>query len=219
MTGHMAKDKNKGKAQNKSQDRDKAGEEEKQEVSSPQLLYRLERLVRLLRAEGHAGGLNPAQWEALRYLSRANRFSNSPIALTAYLDATKGTVSQTVMALERKGLIAKGPREGEKRSIALSLTDAGRASLSADPLNDLVPALDAVGAKGRRRMARAADEIIAAESSRRSLESFGSCPSCRFYREKSGEHPSCMYFEQELTTEDIKRLCVAHVRRLPSPTM
>lgn len=199
----MAKDKQKEK------DRD----EGKEEVSSGELLYRLERLARLLRAEGHAGGLNPAQWEALRYLSRANRFSNSPIALTAYLDATKGTVSQTVKALERKGLIAKSPRPGEKRSIILSLTEKGRATLASDPLLQLSGTLEAVAGKGRRRMARVADEILAAESVRRKLQSFGSCRSCRFFRESSAQGAMCMAFEQPLTAADMRLVCVAHVER------
>jgi DNA-binding MarR family transcriptional regulator len=201
----MAKDKSKNK------------EKDKESVGSAELLYRLERLARLLRAEGHTGGLNPAQWEALRYLSRANRFSNSPIALTAYLDATKGTVSQTVMALARKGLIAKGPRAGEKRSIALMLTEKGRESLNADPLAQMAKALDSVGGKARRRMAKTADEILAAEGTRRKLQSFGSCPNCRFFRESSEQGAFCMAFEQPLTAEDIRRICVAHVPRGAKP--
>lgn len=201
----MAKDKSKNK------------DKDKESVGSAELLYRLERLARLLRAEGHAGGLNPAQWEALRYLSRANRFSNSPIALTAYLDATKGTVSQTVMALERKGLIAKGPREGEKRSITLAVTDKGREALASDPLLQMTEALEAVGGKSRRRMAKTADEILAAEGTRRKLQSFGSCPTCRFFRESSEQGAFCMAFEQPLGAEDIRRICVAHVPRGAKP--
>src|ERR1700754_3675828 len=93
----------------------------------------LERLARLMRAADFGDGLNPAQWEALRYLARANRFSNSPGALTRYLGATKGTVSQTVKSLERKSLIAKSGRADEKRSVALGLTDKGRGMLARDP--------------------------------------------------------------------------------------
>lgn len=203
----MAKDKSKSKDKGK----------DKESISSAELLYRLERLARLVRAEGHAGGLNPAQWEALRYLSRANRFSNSPIALTAYLDATKGTVSQTVKALERKGLIAKGPRAGEKRSIVLSVTDKGREALKSDPLAQMTESLDAVGGKSRRRMAKTADEILAAEGTRRKLQSFGSCPSCRFFRESSEQGAMCMAFEQPLSKQDMQLICVSHVERGAKP--
>ena len=81
----------------------------KDKIDNASIAWPLERLTRLMRAGEHEGGLNPAQWEALRYLSRANRFSNSPIALTRFLGSTKGTISQTIKALERKGYIAKGP--------------------------------------------------------------------------------------------------------------
>ncbi len=97
----------------------------KEKTETAEILAPLERLARLMRAGEHEGGLNPAQWEALRYLSRANRFSNSPIALTRFLGSTKGTISQTIKALERKGFIAKSPRENEGRSICLALTDKG----------------------------------------------------------------------------------------------
>ena len=47
----------------------------------------IERIGRLLSTDAHAGGLLPVQWEALRY--RANRFSRTPAALTAYLGLTR----------------------------------------------------------------------------------------------------------------------------------
>ena len=47
---------------------------------STRLINRLERIA---RAGAGAGALNPAQWEALRYLGRANRFSRTPAALAA----------------------------------------------------------------------------------------------------------------------------------------
>ena len=95
-------------------------EDGEDQADGAMIVWPLERLARVMRAREHEGGLNPAQWEALRYLNRANRFSNSPGALTRYLGATKGTISQTLMALERKGFIAKAERPGEKRSVSLS---------------------------------------------------------------------------------------------------
>ncbi len=73
-------------------------------IEAAQLIERLDRLVR----SGESGhGLNPAQWEALRYLARANRFSRNPAALADYLGSTRGTVSQTLIALEQKGHVAR----------------------------------------------------------------------------------------------------------------
>ena len=49
------------------------------------IAWPLERLARVMRAREHEDGLNPAQREALRYVARANRFSNTPGALKALM--------------------------------------------------------------------------------------------------------------------------------------
>ena len=74
-----------------------AGDDE-DDATGDLIVWPLERLARLMRAKEHEDGLNPAQWESLRYLARANRFSNSPGALTRYLGATKGTMVQDASA-------------------------------------------------------------------------------------------------------------------------
>ncbi len=175
----------------------------------------LERLARLMRAGEHEEGLNPAQWEALRYLSRANRFSNSPGALTRYLGATKGTISQTVMALERKGLVAKSIREGEKRSVALLLTPKGEEALSRDPWSKLSAAAEDLGGKTRRRLAKGLRELLARELKRGGHLSFGHCHTCRYFREKGrdgdpqGPH-LCMLLDEPLSASDLQLICVEH---------
>ncbi len=92
------------------------------------------RLSRAVHCMQFAQGLNPAQWDALRFLSRANRFSRGPSALADYLGTTKGTASQTIKALEAKGLIRRSRRNGDKRGVQLELTEAGEQVLHGDPL-------------------------------------------------------------------------------------
>ena len=185
------------------------------DVLPEMIVWPLERLARLMRAREHEDGLNPAQWEALRYLDRANGFSNSPGALTQYLSATKGTISQTVMALERKGFISKAAREGEKRSITLLLTPKGKAVLAKDPWKQLTDGIDDLGGKTRRRLAKGLKELLAGELKRGQLKSFGLCASCRFFREKgrsaetSGPH-HCMLLNVALSAADSQRICVEH---------
>ena len=192
--------------------------EDEEQASGEMIVWPLERLARLMRAREHGGELNPAQWEALRYLNRANRFSNSPGALTRYLGATKGTISQTLMALERKGFISKSIRVGEKRSISLMLTPKGREMLALDPWNALATAADDLGGKTRRRLSKGLRELLAEELQRQELDSFGQCPTCRFFREKgrsadpAGPH-HCMYFDQPLTREVTELICIAHEGR------
>lgn len=185
------------------------------DVTSEAIVWPLERLARLMRANEHAGGLNPAQWEALRYLARANRFSNSPGALTRYLGATKGTVSQTVIALERKGLVTKTVREGERRSVVLVLTAKGEAELARDPWLKIAEDSDELGGKTRKRLAKGLGELLQAELTRGGHNAFGQCGTCRFFREKGrdgapgGPH-LCMLLEQALTEPDSRRICIEH---------
>ena len=189
--------------------------DEDDDTGGSMIVRPLERLARLMRAREHDGGLNPAQWEALRFLSRANRFSNSPGALTRYLGATKGTVSLTVIALERKGFIAKSLRDGGRKSISLSLTEKGHAALARDPWADLSRAAEDLGGKTRRRLQRGLSELLEQELRRSGVASFGVCSTCRFFRARGrstdvkGPH-LCMQFEEPLTEDDASRICREH---------
>lgn len=179
------------------------------------IVHPLERLARLMRAREHEGGLNPAQWEALRYLNRANRFSDSPSALTRYLGATKGTISQTLKALERKGFISKAQREGAGKSIRLSLTAKGEEALKQDPWSDVAADADRLGGKTKRRMERGVNELLQQALRKSGLQGFGSCSSCRFFRERGrdgdAEGPHlCMLFEEPLTPDDGAKICISH---------
>lgn len=186
-----------------------------EETGGRMIAWPLERLARLLRAREHEGGLNPAQREALRFLARANRFSNSPGALTRYLGATKGTVSQTVIALERKGFIAKALRAGGRKTMSLTLTEKGQAALAHDPWAELAKAADDLGGKTRRRLSRGLAELLDGELRRSGLASFGVCSTCRYFRERGrsddpkGPH-LCMLFEEPLTEKEAGHICREH---------
>ena len=183
----------------------------KDKIENASIAWPLERLTRLMRAGEHEGGLNPAQWEALRYLSRANRFSNSPIGLTRFLGSTKGTVSQTIKALERKGFIAKSPRQDEGRSICLSLTPAGSAILQDDPLTEFSKSMDDLSGKTRRRLAKGLADLLETDLKRRDQPSFGICSTCRHFRQKDETGPyQCQLFDVELSAAESRQICVEH---------
>ncbi len=71
----------------------------------------IERMAALIRSEERKKctelGLQPVHLQVLDYLSRCNRYSDTPAALTNYLGMTRGTVSQTVLLLVKKGFIKK----------------------------------------------------------------------------------------------------------------
>ena len=63
----------------------------------------LEQAARILWFEGTKHGLRDREWMALRFLSRANRFSRTPSALASYVGTTRGTASFIIGELERLG--------------------------------------------------------------------------------------------------------------------
>ncbi len=170
----------------------------------------LERLSRILQNEAHAGGLKPTQWEALRYLARANRFSRSPSAVTAYLGMTKGTVSQTLNALERKGLVRKKSDPADRRNLRIDLTARGAALLERDPVDGLMAAAGKLSARERRDLSAGLEKTLRAALRRRGGRPFGVCKTCRFFRRnaKDGSPHRCGLLEVPLSAEDGEKICV-----------
>jgi DNA-binding MarR family transcriptional regulator len=179
----------------------------KDEINAADVSAQLERLARLTRAASYVSGLNPAQWDALRYIARTNRFSNSPKALTQYLATTKGTVSQTLASLVKKGLLTKIIRAGNNRSVALTLTELGKTTLRDDPLLHLEHAIDNLSGKTKRRFARGTAELLDMERQRQNQPGFGTCQNCRYHRE-DGQIHKCMLMGEELSVAETKLLCV-----------
>ena len=93
----------------------------------------LARFSRIVAADGYDRGLQPVQWQALMFLRSANRFSRTPKALTAWLGQTKGSVSQTIAALEKKGLITRRTDPDDQRVVRLDLTEAGTSLVAGPP--------------------------------------------------------------------------------------
>lgn len=169
----------------------------------------IERLGRIVTNAGHTHGLKPAQWEALRYLSRANRFSRTPGALTAYLGATKGTVSQTLMSLERAGLIAKRADPADRRSVHVDLTAAGRQRLALDETGAIRHAFSMLPAQQQQQFDTALRGLIRNRLALSGGRPFGVCRACRHFAADahgSGLH-HCRLLDERLTATDADEIC------------
>lgn len=165
------------------------------------------RLDRLARSSARAGDMNPAQWEALRYLARANRFSRTPAAVAEYFGSTRGTVSQTLIALEEKGYVVKRASVRDRRSLDLALTPAGETALAHDALPEFAAMLaagtDATGLADR--LAEALGGVLA----KRGGKPFGACKTCRHFRTDAKPGPyRCALLEERLSAEDAELICV-----------
>ena len=172
----------------------------------------LERIARLAKTEEQTGGLYPAQWAVLRYLSRANKFSRTPMALTKYLATTRGTMSQTIIALERKGYVERCASETDKRSVNVELTNAGRNTLRNDPIINLATELNtALGAHTERF----SDHLLAVMAQLVKVQGgqmFGMCGACRHFESGGGttaRRPHrCSLLDVALSEPDSELICV-----------
>ncbi|ARJ66290.1 transcriptional regulator [Magnetospirillum sp. ME-1] len=117
-------------------------------------------IVRLANGAAFAGGLNPAQWSALRYLAEAVPESRTVTDFAHYHATTSGTASQTVAALVRKGLVERLPEPGDRRRNRLELTSAGHELLHDDPLGSISAAIAAQPMDMQEALALALDTTL-----------------------------------------------------------
>lgn len=187
----------------------------KEDKTAVRIAELLDRLGLYQRSRQQADGLNPAQWEALRYLSRANRYSRNPTALAGFLGATKGTVSQTLLALERKHLLSRRRDAKDGRSIRLELTPAGQACLAADPLGEVAVAAEALSDDGRQALVQGLTDLLTKLQRDHDQRPFGICAACRFFRrdgaavEPGGPH-RCGLTGEPLAEPEIALICAEH---------
>src|SRR5438445_12624216 len=115
---------------------------------------------RFVQAEGYDGELSPAQWMALRYFARANRFSRNPSAFAEFQATTRGTASQAIKALEAGGYLVRQRSKTDGRSVSPRLTNKGKKALARDPFEVLVRAVDLLEAKERTAMHHALRQVL-----------------------------------------------------------
>ena len=169
--------------------------------SSTLLLERISTLIQqTLRDEAARHGLLPVQLQVLHYLARANRYSDLPIAIAEYLGVTRGTVSQTLAVLTRKGLLARHP---QGRRIHLHLTPAGTAVVQQGWTSQLETVLDETG---NAAMQTGLQHLLRALQHLNQQQAFGICHQCQhFLKEQDGHR--CGLTGEVLEDEQIVRLC------------
>lgn len=172
----------------------------------------IDRLDRLARSGEASDGLNPAQWEALRYVARANRFSSTPAALAEYLGSTRGTVSQTLIALEEKGHLTREPSERDRRSVLIQLTAIGSQALKRDPILALAADLESAAPGQLEATVEALRSALHTMITRNGGRAFGACYTCRHFRKGGGSSRStphhCTLLDEPLSEADSRAICV-----------
>ncbi len=177
----------------------------------------LERLQILSAAEERAvaarHGLKPVQLKALAYLRRSNRYSDTPGALADFLGMTRGTVSQTVRALERHGLLARRLDPADGRVVHLRLAGRGKRIADeavAEPLP--VRALGELG-NGRAEMfEHELRELLLRAQRLAGRPSFGVCRTCRLFETLGPGRFRCGLTKESLSATDSDLICREHAQ-------
>ncbi|MGL4318346.1 MAG: MarR family winged helix-turn-helix transcriptional regulator [Pseudomonas sp.] len=172
-----------------------------------------ERLTSLMRVWNRQhpllADLQPIQVSALFYLARCNHYSNTPLAVTEYLGLTKGTVSQSLKALEGKGLIVKTQDARDKRSVQLQLSEPARELVAAiAPPDFLLAALAQMGEQAQQ-LEQLFGDLLRLIQRNQDVPGFGLCHSCRFHQRRDGR-PFCGLTEEPLTPTDAELICREH---------
>ena len=172
------------------------------------------RLGRAALGEGFVEALTSAQWMALRYFFRANRFSRTVSAFAEFHATTRGTASQTVKGLIKQGYLVRIPSDTDGRSARVELTDNAKAILARDPFQVVVDAAEALPRHLRRRLVKLLERMLGHVARQRSRPSFGICASCAHLRsgDRRRSDPcryQCALLNEPLAAEEIEQVCIS----------
>jgi DNA-binding MarR family transcriptional regulator len=157
-------------------------------------------------------GLQAVHFQVLNYLSRCNKYSNTPAAVANYLGMTRGTVSQSLIILEKKGFVEKIQDQNDKRVIHLKLLAAGEDVLKQARSTDLFGNATQILQTG---LATAPTDVNVFQQALTALQkanqsqSFGVCKTCRNFREKDNGY-FCELTQEALSPSDINQICQEH---------
>ena len=175
----------------------------------------IERIAALIRSEERkkctAVGLQTVHLQALNYLSRCNKYSNTPGALTNYLGMTRGTVSQSLSLLEKKGYIKKTANINDRRVIHLELLPEGKAILEqAQPAELFIKAAAMMEKKGDITNYETvfANMLTALQKANQS-QSFGICKTCHYFTTMDDSF-LCGLTKEQLSESDSEKICQEH---------
>jgi MarR family transcriptional regulator, negative regulator of the multidrug operon emrRAB len=176
----------------------------------------LEQVARILWFEGAKHGLRDREWMALRFLSRANRFSRTPSALASYVGTTRGTASFIIGELERLGYLERKRSAQDKRSVMLSVTQQGKKFLLRDPVNVLVEAIAVLEDEAKVSFRDALRHVLDQSDAAEQRHHTDVCKRCIFLREdrattdsRTTAEFSCRLFRAPIAEAEVDLLCTS----------
>jgi MarR family transcriptional repressor of emrRAB len=174
----------------------------------------IERMAALIRSEERKKctelGLQPVHLQVLDYLSRCNRYSDTPAAVTNYLGMTRGTVSQTLLLLVKKGFIKKTSDANDRRMVHLDLLPEGEVILKqARPSELFSQASSILKTIELNNYEKIFVKALSALQKANKSQSFGLCKTCKYFT-KTPEGYKCDLTKGMLSQSDSEKICQEH---------
>jgi DNA-binding MarR family transcriptional regulator len=167
----------------------------------------------LTRGDGLVADLTFAQWTALRYFSRANRFSRTVSAFAEFHGTTRGTASQSIKSLVQNDYLTRKRSKTDGRSIDFTLTYKSKKLLAEDPFEALVLAASALSSSASHTVARSLERMLHMMAQQQGKCQFGMCPNCKYFQEDGcyaiGKPDyCCTLVDEPLKEAETQQLCV-----------
>lgn len=172
------------------------------------------------KAADHAG-LSPTQAQVLALLhARTTGDGLTMSQIAAELAITPATLSDSVAALERKGLASRARDQRDARVVRLSLTPEGarHARQNAGWPDVLLAAIDTLSDDERAVFIRALIKMIHSLQAAGQVPTARMCPTCTYFRPNAHDSPQrphhCAYVDAPLAELDLRLDCPEHA---PAP--
>ena len=179
------------------------------------LVGRIGHFIRMeLRRIGAEQGLQPVHVQALIYLSQANRFSNTPQALTEFLGSPRAPVAESAAARPARADRALSGRI-DRRVVRLRLSAQGEAFMNeAQPALFWLDATRNMSANRIRSGVSALRDTLAELQANSGARTFGLCQTCGYCQRKSQRIYHCAWYGERLSIQDMRKLCREHAREV-----
>lgn len=186
----------------------------------------LERLATVLRSDqwsaANAVGLNPTQAHVLSFLAGRGEAGLRVKAIAEHLGVTQPTATDSVAALERKGLVAKKADASDARAVAVRVTQAGRDAVRAIGLSTMATdaALAALSPAEQAELLLLVTKLIRSLQLAGALPAQRTCVSCRHFRANTypgADAPHhCAFVNAAFGTRHLRLDCGEHEPAEPS---
>ena len=154
--------------------------------------------------------LQLVHFQVLEYLSLCNKYSDTPAAIANFLGMTRGTVSQSLIILEKRGYIKKNQDTLDKRVFHIQLFQKGRNILKKAMPTELFNKASVILEANSSIVAGEEFfiEVLGALQKANESNSFGVCKTCKNFTKSHGFF--CELTREKLSKNDSEKICQVH---------